>query len=76
MYYKIIIAVRARQINVVESMITKNMKETLWYIGSAVFVESPPYNTPKYQLQPIDKFFLVVTGTMKRGEIPDEVRLV
>ncbi|EDO36038.1 predicted protein [Nematostella vectensis] len=29
--------------------------------------------TPKYQLQPIDKFFLVITGTMKAGQIPNEI---
>ncbi|KAK3735599.1 hypothetical protein QZH41_013719 [Actinostola sp. cb2023] len=39
-----------------------------------VFLDATPtHDTPKYQLQPIDKFFLVVTGTMKRGEIPNEV---
>ncbi|XP_031569364.1 uncharacterized protein LOC116303895 [Actinia tenebrosa] len=35
--------------------------------------EETTRNIPKYQLQAIDKFFLVVTGTMKRGEIPNEV---
>ena len=41
------------------------------YITMVVFLDATPtHDTPKYLLQPIDKFFLVVTGTMKRGEIP------